>query len=63
MTLQELVSRCYRPIDAREFKDLKAWFPDEAILHGKLESLKSRGDVVAPEMDLGFLVRLLEYLD
>jgi hypothetical protein len=61
--LQELISRCYRPIDAREFRDLKAWFPDEAILRGKLESLKSRGDGVAPEMDLGFLVRLLEYLD
>ena len=61
--LQELISRCYRPINAQEFKELKAWFPDEAILRGKLESLKSRGDGVAPEMDLGFLVRLLEYLD
>jgi hypothetical protein len=62
MTLQELIRRCYRPIDAEEFKTIKAWFPDEATLRGKLESLKSR-DGVAPEANIGFLGRVLETLD
>lgn len=59
-TLPELIAQCFRRLGAQEFAQLKVCFPDEAILAEKLKSLKSRGNSVAPDLGLGFLVAALE---
>jgi hypothetical protein len=61
--LTELIAICYRRIDAQELAQFKSWFPDEAILRRKLESVMHRGDGVAPEMEINFLRTMLEHLD
>jgi hypothetical protein len=57
--LKELVADCYRQINAQQYAELRAWFPDDGILAEKLKSLKHRGNCVAPEASFGLFVTAL----
>jgi hypothetical protein len=57
-TIMECVAVCYRRINAQEFGQLKQAYPDAAVLRKKLARLNDNGGV-APDMNLGFFLRVL----
>src|ERR1035438_1064773 len=56
--IMECVAVCYRRINAQEFGQLKQAYPDAAVLRKKLARLNDNGGV-APDMNLGFFLRVL----
>jgi len=58
-TIPELVAACYRSLTDREFAELKAVEPDEAVLRAKLDGLRRHAGV-APHLGLGFFTMALQ---